>query len=196
MLSEELSEVEAAVEGIASEKDWADEEEEGFMVPKPNSSTLAVASFSATNVRILCENDGATLNRFFFCLHNSLPTANGYGFRHFRTLQKSAVTVFDYEKPCSQPRLRFFPGTEPLQPCSHMNFVLGMLIYMNSSSGTMSPYRFLYSQSSLCQPKCFSLRVDRTALSWHNKNVGNSYILSERRVKQWCSNYSLSSLSF
>ena len=87
------------------------------MVTKPNSSTLAVASFFATNVCILCENDGATLNRFF-CLHNSLLTANGYGFRHFRTLHKSAVTVFDYEKPCSKPRLRFFPVTEPLQPCS------------------------------------------------------------------------------
>ena len=90
----------------------------GFHGSKAKFSTLAVASFFATNVCILCENDGATLNRVFFCLHNSLPTANGYGFRNFRTLQKSAVTVFDYEKPCSKPRLRFFPVTEPLQPCS------------------------------------------------------------------------------
>ena len=101
MLSEELSEVEAAVEGIASEEDWADGEEEGFMVPKPNSSTLAVASFFATNVCILCENDGATLNRGFFAfIIRCLPLT---------------VTVFDTSGHFRNPRLRFSTMKSPAQ---------------------------------------------------------------------------------
>ena len=71
------------------------------MDPNPNSSTLAVASFFATDIWTLVENQGDTLNRVFFAfIIRCLPLT---------------VTVFDTSRHFRNPLLRFSTMKSPTQ---------------------------------------------------------------------------------